>query len=269
MAAAKPRHPQKLGKLPKTPDERDAQLGDFLSGPRGRLADVGNYAMLDGRLYDFEEFPWGMLGNDKVGDCVPAMAAHSQMLDDAEGHRRIPGFVDDSVLGDYSTVTGYVKGKPSTDRGTEMRAYLKYWRANGIADGTGKDHRIGFFASIDPKDLEALSSALRALGKVPIGFEVPAYAMDQFNAGEPFHLVDGDETIEGGHCVLVVGILGGYLVVVTWGTLALMAPDFYTRFNDEAWGYATGAMLDPQSGLTISGLDVEKVRAYVRGLEGS
>ena len=269
MAAKKPRWPQKLGKAPHTEDKRDARLAEFLSPSSPRLADTGNYAMVDGRLYDFEEFPWGMLGNDKVGDCVPAMAAHSQLLDDAEGHRRLPGFVDDSVLGDYSAVTGYVKGKPSTDRGTEMREYLGYWRHTGIDDAAGRRHRIGFYAALDPKDLEQLAATVRAIGKVPIGFEVPAYAMDQFNAGEPFHLIDGDDEIVGGHCVLVAGILGGYLVVVTWGTLALMAPDFYVRYNDESWGYATGAMLDPQSGLTISGLDVEKVRAYVRGLKGS
>ena len=123
------------------------------------------------------------------------------------------------------------------------------------------------YAGLDPKNVGQLLAVVKSLGKVTIGFEVPDYAMDQFNAGEPFDVKPGKASIDGGHCIGVVGVHNGYLVVVTWGTLALMSVPFYEKFNDESWGYLSGAMLNPKSGLTVSGLDVEKARSFVTGLE--
>lgn len=259
---------KKLGKRPYEADERDLTLGSILapSAPAAALG-WGHYALVDGNLYDFD-FPWGMLANDKVGDCVFAGAAHSQMLDDAEGGRPQPSFSEKAVLADYSAVTGYQAGKPSTDKGTVVRDALKFRRKTGIGDSHGKRHRIGLFAAVDFRDHGELDAIGATLGKIGIGFEVPAYAMAQFDAGEIWDVDESaDGTIDGGHFVVVVGKLASNYVVSTWGTLAMMTPRFFDRYVDEAWAYVTGAQINPESGETLAGLDVEKARAYVAGLE--
>ena len=49
---------------------------------------------------------WQMLGNDHYGDCVWAGAAHETMLWNKEADRTV-AFNNESVLKDYSVVTGF------------------------------------------------------------------------------------------------------------------------------------------------------------------
>jgi len=260
------------GKLPFVHDDRDLALRaagldlGAVSVPEG---DFGNYPMLFGKtepddsmFWDFT-FPLGMYGNDRAGDCVPAWFAHAETLDSIEGDRDAIHFSDDCVLTDYSTVTGYVRGEPATDRGTEMRAYLRYHRRKGILDSSGRRRHIGLFAGFAPRDLDELAATVVALGKASIGWDVRTSAMEQFNAREPFDVVKGAPD-DGGHCTGIVGRYKGMWVVETWGTLALMTDAYFLACNDEAWGYYSTQMLN--GGRTISGLDREKALAVVEGL---
>lgn len=256
------------GKQPHTDDRRDLEIADLglalddIAVPAG---DFGNYPLLFGKtepdesmFYDFT-FPLGMYGNDRVGDCVPAWFAHGETLDSLEGdHPPLP-FSADAVVTDYSTVTGYKAGHASTDRGTEIRAYLNYHRRTGILDANGRRRRIGAYAAFAAGDLDKLLAVVYALGKVSIGMLCAQWAMEEFNAKHPF-AISGDPE-EDGHCVGIVGRYQGKLVVETWGTLALMEPAFYERENDESWGYFSSEMLS--DGRTISGLDKEKALAVV------
>jgi hypothetical protein len=240
----------KLGKLEFTPDARDLHLGDYLTAPPAPPeGDFGHEDLV---------FDWGMLGNDQVGDCVWAGAAHETLMLGAEGGHH-PTFSADSVLADYAAVTGYVPGEESTDRGTVVREALKYRRKTGIADADGRRHHIGAFVQFQPGNPEALYRALRIFGVVGIGIQFPESAMAQFNAGEPWSVVE-DSRIDGGHYVPVVARRGGQPVCVTWGRTQPMTEEFFSRYCDEAWAFVSASVLNGE-GENPEGLDLEQLRA--------
>src|ERR1700690_4287507 len=60
--------------------------------------------------------PWGMLGNDRVGDCEIARIAHMLMLFTAHtGSMVIPTL--DEVIAVYSAITGYDPATGANDNG--------------------------------------------------------------------------------------------------------------------------------------------------------
>jgi hypothetical protein len=175
---------------------------------------------------------WGMLGNQAVGDCVLAAAAHDSMLWNAEAGRTVP-FDDHAVISDYSAITGYDPADPYTDEGTDMQVAASYRRKTGITDAHGKRHKIAAYLAIKPGDINELYQALYLFGAVDIGIQFPSYAMELFNAGKPW-TYRSRHSIVGGHAVSGVARRNGQLVVVTWGRAVRMSAAFFTNFCDEA-----------------------------------
>jgi hypothetical protein len=210
---------------------------------------------------------WGMLGNDQYGDCVWAGAAHEHMLLNKVVNGIDVPFDETAVLGDYSAVTGFDPNDPSTDGGTDVHTALSYRRKTGIADSNGTRHQIGAYVSLDPKSWEHLEQATYIFGAVGIGIEFPSSAMDQFNNGEPWDVVEG-ATIEGGHYVPTVGSLqaAGEVSVLTWGKRQVLTQAFYEQYNDEAWTYVTPEQLR-EDGTGLHGFDVEKLNSYLGALQ--
>lgn len=256
---------KKYGHAPFVASDSDLAFSEVFQPTVRTGADWGNYGLVDGSLYDFD-FPWGMLGNDKVGDCEVAGAIHGQMLDNAEGERAVPEFDEDGAIGIYSAIGGYDPKKPSTDQGLSTRETLSFRRKKGFGDARKHDHRIGIFGTLDYRDVDLLDEVGAKTGKIAIGTAITTAAAEQFDRCEPFHLT-GDDELDGYHCVYIVGKLAGNFVVSTWGTLALMTPSYLQAQGDEAWAYATGAQINSESGETLAGLDVEKARAFIAGLE--
>lgn len=245
----------KLGKTPFVHDERDLKLDDYLAGPPTPPdGDFGHEGLIS---------EWAMLGNDSAGDCVWAGAAHETMLLGAEGGHH-PAFTTDSVLSDYSALTGYVPGDESSDRGTDVRNAMLYRRRTGIADAEGRRHHIGAFIRLRPGDVGQLYQALYIFGAVGIGFEFPSSAMEQFDRGEPWDVVNGAR-IEGGHYVPVVARRDGNPVCVTWGRTQPMAERFYETYCDEAWCFISAAALNDE-GRSPEGLSIDQLRRDLKAL---
>ena len=72
----------------------------------------------------------------KLANCVWAGAAHETMLWNKEAARTIT-FNDQSVLKDYSAVTGFNPNDPNTDQGTDMQVAASYRRKTGVHDAAG------------------------------------------------------------------------------------------------------------------------------------
>jgi hypothetical protein len=245
----------KLGKTPFVVDERDLKLDDYLTAaPTPPEGDFGHEGLVA---------EWGMLGNDSAGDCVWAGAAHETMMLGAEGDHH-PAFSTDSVLSDYSAVTGYVPGDESTDRGTDVRNAMLYRRKTGILDAAGHRHHIGAFLRLRPGDLAQLYQALYVFGAVGIGIEFPSSAGEQFNSGEPWDVVDGSP-IDGGHYIPVVARRGGQPVCVTWGRTHSMTERFYETYCDEAWCFVSASVLNGE-GRSPEGLSLEQLRSDLKAL---
>ena len=246
----------KLGKKPFVADSRDFKFAEVAAGltlptPPSRFG--------HGTLYR----DWGMLGNDQYGDCVWAGAAHETMLTNRLAGRTVT-FDASHVLDDYTAVTGFNPQDPNTDQGTNVRAALGYRRATGLADAAGGRHQIGAYVAISPKDFDELMQAVYVFSAVGIGFEFPNTAMDQFNNGEVWDVVDGAQ-IEGGHYVPVMGRSSRNIAgVVTWGKRQGMTRDFYATYNDEAW-----AIIYPEelrNGKTERGFDLTQLQQALASL---
>lgn len=205
---------------------------------------------------------WGMLGNDRWGDCVLAGAAHETMLWNSLGGRSV-AFSDASVSGDYSAITGFDPVVPSTDQGTDMQAAASYRLKTGVADAAGARHTIGAYVSLEKGNLFEHKFAAWVFGAVGVGLTVSDAQMDQFDAGLPW---DGLVTTnQGGHYVPIVGFREGYFLVVTWGRVQRMSQAFFAANNDESVAYLSKEMMRRGAGpsglyLWRLGQDLEKVK---------
>ena len=134
-----------------------------------------------------------MLGNDKAGCCVWSTFAHLvQTMQRGLGSAESV-FTPEGVLSDYSTVSGYIPGKPETDQGTYMAKGAAYWRQNGVVDGDGMRHKIA--AYVDVKlDPDELMQACFDFGGVALGLKLPVSAITQFKQGRPWSVPLKSET---------------------------------------------------------------------------
>lgn len=248
----------KLGKLPAEPRPTDFKFSELAAGVA-----LPNVPSRWGHGTAFSN--WEMLGNDRYGDCVWAGAAHEHMLFNKVIQHQDVVFDDQSVLGDYSAVTGFDPNDQSTDKGTNVHDALSYRRKTGIADASGNRHQIGAYVALDPKDWNHLEQAAYIFGAVGIGFEFPNTAMDQFNNNQPWDVVQG-ATIEGGHYVPVVGSVDSpdQATAITWAKRQPFTRDFYEAYNDEAWVYITPEEL--HNGAGFHGFDMTKLNDFLSQL---
>jgi hypothetical protein len=246
----------KLGKRPATEDTRDLKLSSYLATdltpPR---ADTSNIRWTT---------EWGMLGNDRYGDCVFAGAAHETMLWVFEGTGHRPMFDDNAVLSDYAAVTGFDPDTGANDDGTVVRDALNYRRKTGIVDARSfKRHKIRAYVALDPGNRTNVEAAVHLFDAIGIGFMFPDYAMRQFNRGRAWSVLPGG-TIEGGHYVPVIGYDRRYLYTVTWGRVQKMTWAFFRKWCDEAWGILSEELL--AAGKSPDGLDLAALDADLKAL---
>jgi hypothetical protein len=193
-----------------------------------------------------------MYNNDQYGCCVWAAVGH--MLEAwttyASGVTlEVPAA---ALLTGYSAVTGFdpaqtqPDGSNPTDNGTVLADALAYWQKSGIAG-----HQILAYAQI--KDFTHVQAALRVFGALMVGVSFPESAMDQFNANQPWTVVDGAASI-GGHCIHV-GYDGSDFRCVTWGAVEEISVPWWHKYVDEVWVPITPEWLSA-AGTTPSGLDL-------------
>lgn len=204
---------------------------------------------------------WGMLGNDQVGDCAIAGPDHETMLFNAEAGKHVV-FTTSDALSDYSAITGYDPNDPSSDQGSNVADVAAYRRKVGMIDANGTRHKIAAYVELERVSQIALAAYLfTAAG---IGIQVPETAQEQFQAGQPWTVVRGAQIV-GGHYVPVVGrVENGNFIVVTWGALQEVTPEFLTEYVDEAYAYLSTE--DLLHGHTLDGFAVDQLKADLAAL---
>lgn len=246
----------KLGKKPFVPDDRDLKLATYLKTnvlPK-HPASFGHETLIP-------TTQWGMLGNDRAGDCVFAGGGHETMMWNKEAGVDTV-FSTTNTLADYSAVTGYNPRDPSTDQGTITRDALSYRQKTGLLDAKGKRHKIAVYAAIDPKDWTTMMTALYLFGAVGIGIEFPESAMSQFNAGKSWTVVKGSK-IEGGHYIPLVGHRTS-TKLVTWGKCISATQAFIQTYCDEAWACISEEALI--QGRSLEGFDDKALIADLKSV---
>lgn len=193
-----------------------------------------------------------MLGNDRLGDCVCAGAAHIEMGWQAVANAGTP-FVptDDQVIADYSAVAGYVPGDESTDRGTNMLDALHY----GLRKGFVGRPLWQTFATLDVQNVDQVKAAIYLFGGVYIGFSVPQ-SLAHDTSLPVWRVIQGDVPSGEGHCVVPVGYGRSGLALVSWGAIYHMTWDFWLQNVDEAYCVVSKDWLKA-SGVSPTGLDLD------------
>lgn len=228
-------HPYRLGLKPPTPGAIKLRLAtycDFTKLPTPPAA-FGHYGLVS---------TWGMLENDQYGCCAISGAIHQEMLWTAEGGNPAP-FDNAVTLANYSAIAGFSLNNPQgqpydpnnnpTDTGTAMSDLADHWMANGIVDSSGKYHKVAAVVDLNPGDLRELWTATWLFQSVGIGWNLPAVAITQTQANQPWDVVADDGGIQGGHYTPCVGCTNPNGLIVTWGALQAFTPAFYQKYSDQ------------------------------------
>jgi hypothetical protein len=247
----------KFGKLPKRVDHRTLQLVDYTSTLPPAPATVENGPAVT--------IPWGMLGNDTVGDCTCAGAGHAEMTWDAVGQDEQLALTDAEILAAYSAITGYVPGDPSTDKGADLLTVLKYWRQTGIVG-----NQIGAFAEVSAHDVANVKLSIDLFGVAYVGVQLPNAALPTNGQIVPFTTVKKMSNKntwpnpQNGHCIVYVGYDADGLTCVTWGQTNPVSWGFHRSYCDEMYAIISPEML--KGGTAPDGLDLAQLQADLNAI---
>ena len=207
--------PQLLGKLPPKKDDRTLKLSNYLTPALPTIPDSFSWV-------DFDQIPqWGMLANDRYGDCVLAMMGHLIMgWTAAAGDLFIPS--DDEILKAYSDITGFDPVTGSGDNGTNELDALKYMA----------------FVSVNLQNPQELKAAIWIFGGTANGVGLPLSAQGEPNWDYPpddSNTRDSTPGSWGGHGIPTMAYYGDNFDVITWGNRLKVNSSFYYNYMDECY----------------------------------
>jgi hypothetical protein len=234
----------RLGRKPARRDKRTLKLAKYMTpalppAPATRDWTAG--------LADF-----GMMLNDRLGDCTIAGCAHAiQIWTMATGTMETP--TDLEVQSAYERWDGYNPADPATDQGGVELDVLNDWRKQGL-----QAHKLLSYAAAATNNLAELRQAVNLFGGIYIGLQLPLSAQDQ-DIWDVSRTVQGDAGSWGGHCVFVCGYDEAGFTCVTWGAPKRMTDAFMLSYCDEAYALL-GADWMAASGAP-SGFNLEELTA--------
>ena len=212
-------------------------------------------------------FQWGMLANDKIGDCVIAMMLHSIEDFHLDAGTPPPAFTDADAISIYSAITGYNPNDPSSDRGTDEGAAMGYWEHPGLQTTDNGGHTIVATVAVDPSNLNECRIAIDEFVDLQIGIALPTSAQGQtewtvVGDGKTGHSAPGSW---GGHGIPYREYDAETFKCVTWGAELLLTVPFHHDYAQEAHVVVTQEMLNKQ-GVGPSGVAWDELIADINAL---
>ena len=257
---AAPRSPKRaLGRCPRAFD----QTIPHMSSLRMLKRSVPSIPAEVHWLRDIGLRDWGMMNNNRLGCCTLAAAYHMMQVWSHYGRGKVLTETDEYVEQAYRELAGY-DGTPATDNGAVEQDILRKWLNKGvpIAEGTAEDPRPGrshivFYGEIDVRNLDDVKQAIHDCGGVYIGFNVPAWLMEENVLPETWDVEAGrNSTIVGGHAIGLHGFDNSEETfdLLSWGSEYKMTYEFFRRNVDEVYAVANKWWFDA-TGKTPLGLD--------------
>lgn len=212
-------------------------------------------------------FQWGMLANDKIGDCVIAMMLHSIEDFHLDAGTPPPAFTDADAISIYSAITGYNPNDPSSDRGTDEGAAMRHWEHPGLQSTDNGSHTIVATVAVDPSNLNECRIAIDEFIDLQIGIALPISAQGQtewtvVGDGKTGHSAPGSW---GGHGIPYREYDAATFKCVTWGAELLLTVPFHQDYAQEAHVVVTQEMLNKQ-GVGPSGVAWDELIADIKAL---
>ena len=244
----------KLGKLPAVHDQRIPLLHKYIA----HLPPAPVEADWTKGLTSF-----GMMANDKLGDCTAAGVGHAYQIWSANARQEWTP-KDEQIIGFYSGSTNYNPRDPSTDQGGVETSVLRYLLKEGFCG-----RHISGFASITAGDTENIKQAVHLLGGcyTGIGLPISAQSQDVWDLPAGGAQGDGAPGSWGGHCVFVPAYNARGPICVTWGALKQMTWAFWHAYGDEAYGVVAGAWI--KDGASPGGIKIAELMTDMAALRAA
>jgi hypothetical protein len=205
---------------------------------------------------------WGMMDNDKIGDCTCAAAGHLIMeWTDDNGQLITPA--DQAIINAYAAITGYNPVTGANDNGANETDVLNYWRSTGIAG-----HSILAYAALEPQNHNHIMESVFLFGGCYIGLALPLSAQTQNVWSVPPGGAKGKGAAGswGGHAVPVIGYDSHGLTVITWGATKKMTWSFWNTYCDESYAIISSDFAGTKP--APNGFDLAALQADLKEIVG-
>jgi len=242
-----PRTPGKLGKLAPTFPIPLHYLTDLITLPD---------APASVQREQFINVAWGMLGNDRYGDCTFAGYVHLVMAVGA-------------LLGLHITaptaarvVAAYLAFSHGVDQGAVEATVLQTGYATGLCELSLAGYAKGKGGVAEAEQIIA------TFGASYDGVMLTQSDMEQFQNGQPWSLTS-TRSIIGGHCIVRVEYTrdAGLFKALTWGVEHLVTYEWYEARCDEQWAVIPSIV--KSSGLGVGAFDWAQLEADLHALVGA
>lgn len=205
---------------------------------------------------------WGLFLNDILGDCVEASCANAVLQWSTINKYKVKvenRFVEDL----YSKTTGYIHGKPKTDKGSETPNVLSYWKDSGW--NIGETNFLQNYSILDGKNIDVVKNSIYKFGGVIYDFTCPEEYFDDERYGYQLkkHIRHPNKKID--HSIYIAGYNKDELTFVSHGEAGKMSWDFFLKFQDGVY-----AMLNPlwiKHGVSPAGHKYEYLQEEIKRVD--
>lgn len=254
----------KLGRTPRSFDPRVPHMSALLAGrtPPPPPAAVNWTTKMPDNL--------GMMLNDTLGDCTCAAFYHAVQVWSFNANPPMLTEPDGDVRKLYELACGYKPAQGGEGPGGNEQHVLTYLLKHGAPAGPGgaQKLKIAAFVEVDPRNTDDVKRAIANCGVTYIGFQVPAFLMPPGQPPLSVWDVDpgGDNSITGGHAVVLAGYDAGGARVISWGGYYTMTWAFFAQFVDEVYAIADAAWISAK-GTSPAGLSLAALEAQMQALK--
>ena len=219
--------------------------------------------------WDKGQSQFGMMANDRLGDCTAAALAHQLQIWSLNVATEIT-LSDEQVIKFYSDTTGY-NGDPQTDQGGSESDILKQWYATpGLLGG----YNLAGFASIRPQSvtLNSIQDAIYLFGGAYLGINLPETIRDQgylWTVPAEGPVGKGAPGSLGGHAVVAVAYDERVVEIISWGTRYWLTWDFFRTYTEEAYALVSEAWVDRVSSKSPLGNNLAELKSDMDALRSA
>src|SRR5208282_2791329 len=234
----------KLGRLPAKFDLRIPNLSTYTVNLPPPPVEI---------TWDKGKTQFGMMDNDRLGDCTAAALAHLIQIWTMNVSVEVI-LSDRQVVQFYSDTCGYNPNDPSTDQGgTELDIFKQWLKTPGLLGG----YSLTGFAPFRPQSLssDSIKDAVSICGGAYLGVNLPKTILNQGNLWRvPAQGPNGDGAPGslGGHAIVAVAYNSRVLEFISWGTRYWMTWDFFHTYTEEGYALISEAWINATSHVSPS-----------------